>query len=100
MTQRMSKSGESVFDARRDLAIVLGRDDAAGIHLLEMLDQHLLADPGHVSAQVAEAACLIAQRPQDEHLPFPADDLKCRLEAAAIFLVLHLALLRTHRLLP
>src|SRR5262249_38062530 len=63
--------------------------DAVRLHFLEVLNQHLFTDAGDQSAQLSEATGLHTQRPQNEHLPFPADHFEGGLQAAGIGLLSH-----------
>src|SRR5215471_2781642 len=58
--ERLAERRQCVLDARRDFLEIPSLDDAIGLHLLEMLDQHLLADPFHHTAQFSETAPPIA----------------------------------------
>src|SRR5262245_32990695 len=54
--ERDAELGQGVLDARRDLPEVSAGDDSVRLHLAELLDQHLLADPLHQTPQLTEPA--------------------------------------------
>jgi len=87
--KRVAERRKCVLDARRNFLEIPPLNNAIRLHFLEMLDQHLLADPLNRTAQFSEAARLRSQRPQNQHFPFPADHRKRRLQAAAVGLVSH-----------
>src|SRR5215469_1025460 len=87
--KRLAEGRKRILNARRNFLEVLSRYDAVRLHLLEMLNQHLLADSRHRTAQFSEALGVHAQCPQDEHLPFPPDHVERGLQAATIVLPLH-----------
>ena len=87
--KRLAKGRERVLNARRNFPEVLSRYDADRLHLLEMLNQHLLADSRHRTAHFSKALGVHAQCPQDEHLPFPPDHVERGLQAATIVLPSH-----------
>src|SRR5262249_42512887 len=91
--ERVAERRQCVLDARRDFLEIPSLDDAIGLHLLEMLDQHLLADPIHHTAQFSKTMRLRSQRPQNQPLPFPADHVERCVQAATIGLLSHSRLL-------
>src|SRR5258708_984269 len=94
VAQGIAERGQRVFDARRNLLVVPPGDDPVLLHLLQMLDEHLFADAGDLPAKLAEPARRRrAQRPQDQHLPFPADDLERGFESATVLSMPHVKFL-------
>src|SRR5687768_11336702 len=69
--ERATVLGERVFDLGWHLAEHLAMDEAILFHLAQLLDQHLLADAGQATPQLAEAAdAVVVQLPQDQRFPF------------------------------
>ena len=87
--KRVAKRRKCIFNAPRDFLKIPSRDDAVRLHLLQMLDQHLLTDPLHQASQFSETPRLRSQRPQNQPFPFPAHDIERCVEAASVGLVSH-----------
>src|SRR5262245_30937282 len=87
--KRLAKRRERVLNARRNFLEIPSLNNAIRLHFLEMLDQHFLADPRHQTPQFSETVRLRPQRPQNQHLPFPADHVERCLQATKIVLLSH-----------
>src|SRR5258708_40197977 len=82
--KRLAKRRERVLNARRNFLEIPSLNNAIRLHFLEMLDQHFLADPRHQTSQFSETARLRPQRPQNQHLPFPAEHIERCLQTTAL----------------
>ena len=71
--QRASQRREAVFHAWRHLAEVLRSHDAVALQLTQGLRQHLRRHTGELPLELAGTARSRAQRAQDQHRPFAAD---------------------------
>ena len=87
--ERVAELCESILDSWRNFPEIPSRHDAVCFHFLQMLDQHLLADPLNHASQFSETPRLRPQRPQNQPLPFPAHDVERGVEAAKIGPVSH-----------
>ena len=85
---------EAVFDARRDLVVLLTRDHAVVLQLLERGGEDGVRDVRHFLPQLAVAhGCCGGEYAEDARVPFAAKDFKAVFERAADvigeFLLIH-----------
>src|SRR6516165_6076968 len=93
LIELLAERRHCVLNARRDFPEILSLDDAIRLHLLEILDQHLLADLFHHTAQFSETVRLRSQHPQNQPFPFPADHVERCVQAATLGLLSYSKLL-------
>ena len=67
---------DGILHFRRNLGIDFASDQAVTLELPQLRGQHLLRRAGQQPPQLIEAPYTVAQVPQDDALPFPANDLK------------------------
>ena len=77
-----AKGGQRIFDLRRDLAVVVAKDDPVGDQLLQLLGKNLVTDLPDRASQRAVAQCAPRQMEDDQRLPFAAHDLERRIQSA------------------
>src|SRR5262245_52438209 len=66
--ERLAEWRKCVLNARRNFLEIPSLNNAIRLHLLEMLDQHLLADPLHQTAQFSETVRLRSMAQEAEAL--------------------------------
>jgi len=81
--QAATKRSQRVIHARRHLSVVLARQHAIGFQILQLLDQHLVADVRDQALELAIALWAAAQEKQDQRFPLARDDAKRGVEPAA-----------------
>ncbi|GAA3007537.1 hypothetical protein GCM10020229_19110 [Kitasatospora albolonga] len=72
----VAERGQPVVHPGRDDRVRLALDEAVPLQGLQGLGEHLLADPGHPAAQLAEPVLALGQRDQHQHAPAAGDVLQ------------------------
>lgn len=81
--QAVAQRREAVVHPRRHFLVVGSLHETIGLQLLELLDQHLVADVAHGSPKLAVAGRpALREEVQDQRLPLAGDDPQGRVEAA------------------
>ena len=82
LCEAAAEAGERILDPGRDLAKVETVDDPVRLQLLELLDQHLVADLPDRSAQCAVALCAVHEVIEDQRFPLAAHHKQDRIQTA------------------
>src|ERR1700722_1266876 len=80
--QGFAERREGIFDLRRNRLEVAPIDDAVGLQILELLDEHLVADASYSTPQLAIATGAVRQVEQDQGLPLASDHGQGGIQAA------------------
>jgi hypothetical protein len=83
LSQAATERGQHVVHTRRHLLVVGSRQHLIGLQILQLLDQHLVADTRDQALELAVALRAIMQEEQGQRLPLARDDARRCVEPAA-----------------
>src|SRR5476649_469293 len=82
LSQATTERGQRVVHARRHLLVVSPHQHVIGLQILQLLDQHLVADARNQAFEFAVTLRAIAQEKQDQRFPLARDDAERGVEPA------------------
>src|SRR5262245_46597937 len=80
---------QRVFHFRRNRGVNAPRNDAIGLQLAELLDEHLFGNSRNQPAQLRKAICILMQPPQNQSLPLATNHVDRCLHRTVIRFNLH-----------